>query len=612
MITLQTRPIHVLHFWQASSSSSPSSSSLESFLHSCLVSSEPCQAGCCRRKPLPLAECSWSCSSLLQGSSRKRLVSAGLSRIATIYTTDSFVAFDSVAALPVERSTENAELDVCRDHADMATLPEAIDIFATSNGSVRFAGEGFPASNGASLLARKEEEEEEEQGKEVLMPFSVKEGTEACLQPLIDKKLLAEPTRVPHGSSLPFLDEDALSSAWEHEICLLEQEKLRRKRISEANKNKVPWNKGKKYNKQGMHRNPAAATNKDITVLDDDAEILVKEKQRRQRISTANVGRVPWNKGRQHSEETRRRIRERTTEAMKNPKIREKLRVHGFTLSDETKSKISAGIALMWEVKKKLKQAQENCEEEWKENVADAARMGHGDEDEYDWSSYDTILRDLKKAWRSNNRRKIKDPRQSMTSAHRTKISNAIKAKWADLSYRSSVEAAIQARREKQGTEHVKVKRRCRKKKCIFKDTKFHDTVVVSSKNSESDESDDDDDSVPNVDSMLGIGPEILQSIQKVLPAYRNPLNNEMLEKLKQIRANRRSKETNRSRALERARILMGEARMAAKALEAQAATDESALPPLQEAQQLLAEAAESFKAAGLGADFFMETSKGE
>lgn len=56
----------------------------------------------------------------------------------------------------------------------------------------------------------------------------------------------------------------------------------------------------------------------------------------------------------------------------------------------------------------------------------------------------------------------------------------------------------------------------------------------------------------------------------------------------------------------------MAEAQMAAKALEAQAATDESALPLLQEAQQLLAEAAESFKAAGLAVDFFLETSKGK
>lgn len=117
------------------------------------------------------------------------------------------------------------------------------------------------------------------------------------------------------------------------------------------------------------------------------------------------------------------------------------------------------------------------------------------------------------------------------------------------------MEAGVQAHREKQGTEHVKVKRRSRKKTCILKDKKFRDTVVVRSMNYESNEKDDNDDSVPNADFVLGFGPEILQSIRKVLPAYRNPLNNEMLEKLKRIRANRRSKEKNfQSRALEKAR----------------------------------------------------------
>ena len=36
--------------------------------------------------------------------------------------------------------------------------------------------------------------------------------------------------------------------------------------------------------------------------MDDDAYLLKKEKQRRQKISSANKGKTPWNKGRQHSE----------------------------------------------------------------------------------------------------------------------------------------------------------------------------------------------------------------------------------------------------------------------------------------------------------------------
>ncbi|KAK4387122.1 hypothetical protein Sango_2582800 [Sesamum angolense] len=43
------------------------------------------------------------------------------------------------------------------------------------------------------------------------------------------------------------------------------------------------------------------------------------------RTGHGNKGRVPWNKGRKHSEETRERIRQRTKEALKDPKVRKKM-----------------------------------------------------------------------------------------------------------------------------------------------------------------------------------------------------------------------------------------------------------------------------------------------
>jgi hypothetical protein len=54
-----------------------------------------------------------------------------------------------------------------------------------------------------------------------------------------------------------------------------------------------------------------------------------KEILRRQRIAQSNKGRVPWNKGRHHSTETIARIREKTREAMNKPQVREKLRQNG-------------------------------------------------------------------------------------------------------------------------------------------------------------------------------------------------------------------------------------------------------------------------------------------
>lgn len=44
----------------------------------------------------------------------------------------------------------------------------------------------------------------------------------------------------------------------------------------------------------------------------------------RAKISAANKGKEPWNKGRRHSEETKARIRERTKQAMEEKK-KEKL-----------------------------------------------------------------------------------------------------------------------------------------------------------------------------------------------------------------------------------------------------------------------------------------------
>jgi hypothetical protein len=46
-----------------------------------------------------------------------------------------------------------------------------------------------------------------------------------------------------------------------------------------------------------------------------------KEILRRQRIAQSNKGRVPWNKGRHHSTETIARIREKTREAMNKPQV---------------------------------------------------------------------------------------------------------------------------------------------------------------------------------------------------------------------------------------------------------------------------------------------------
>jgi hypothetical protein len=49
------------------------------------------------------------------------------------------------------------------------------------------------------------------------------------------------------------------------------------------------------------------------------------EIQRRQKISAANKGRTPWNKGRRHSPETIARIRAGTLKAMQRPEVKQRL-----------------------------------------------------------------------------------------------------------------------------------------------------------------------------------------------------------------------------------------------------------------------------------------------
>ena len=68
-----------------------------------------------------------------------------------------------------------------------------------------------------------------------------------------------------------------------------------------------------------------------LEMVGDDPEAVLRpettmanELKRRERISKANKGNVPWNKGRRHSPETIEKIRRKTMERMKSPEVRAK------------------------------------------------------------------------------------------------------------------------------------------------------------------------------------------------------------------------------------------------------------------------------------------------
>ncbi|XP_058735714.1 uncharacterized protein LOC131607771 [Vicia villosa] len=127
-----------------------------------------------------------------------------------------------------------------------------------------------------------------------------------------------------------------------------------------------------------------------------------KERTRRTRIGLANKGKVPWNKGRKHTAETRELIRIRTLEAMRDPKVKKKMK--GFTRShsEKTKAKISYSQSRVWHEKRRVWHEQLKSKRErellfllWKQNIANAAMKGGSDQEELDWDSYDKIKEQL-------------------------------------------------------------------------------------------------------------------------------------------------------------------------------------------------------------------------
>ncbi|XP_073159280.1 uncharacterized protein [Henckelia pumila] len=120
---------------------------------------------------------------------------------------------------------------------------------------------------------------------------------------------------------------------------------------------------------------------------EDDGEV--------HRRNHANKGRVPWNKGRRHSEETRQKIRQRTKEALKDPKVRKKMSECPRSLSNQTKARIRASLTKLWGKRLQWKRSREKFFQSWAESIATAAKMGGSDQQELDWDSYDKITREI-------------------------------------------------------------------------------------------------------------------------------------------------------------------------------------------------------------------------
>ncbi|XP_022998154.1 uncharacterized protein LOC111492886 [Cucurbita maxima] len=316
---------------------------------------------------------------------------------------------------------------------------------------------------------------------------------------------------------------------------------------------------------------------------EDTEEMDARERLRRERISKANKGNTPWNKGRKHSAETLRRIKERTRLAMQNPKIKMKLVNLGRSQSEETRMRIGVGVRMGWQRRRKKLKLQETCYLQWKDLIAEASRQGGLGEEELQWDSYQIMNEQLKKEWqesveqRKTMPRPVGGRRAPKSAEQRKKISESISAKWADSEYRARVFSGLA---KYHGTP-IGVNRRPRRKRSESTDTtrKKEKSGVKSP-----------------VAGGYKIESQRLRLRKSKAPRFKDPLASSKLEMIKSIRAERAIAETQKTEAIERARLLIAEAEKAAKALEVAATRSSIARASLLETRNLIAEAKQSIE----------------
>ncbi|CAM8906644.1 unnamed protein product [Rhodiola kirilowii] len=320
---------------------------------------------------------------------------------------------------------------------------------------------------------------------------------------------------------------------------------------------------------------------------EDSEELDEPEKLRRMRISKANKGNLPWNKGRKHSAETLRRIKERTRLAMQDPKVKMKLANQGHAQSEETKAKIAVGVRMGWERRRQRMRLQEICHFEWQNLIAEASRKGFSGEEELQWDSYKVLETQLGHVWVECVEQRKKTPkvvgsrRAPKSAEQRRKIAEAISAKWSDPDYRNRVCSAQAKFYGKSGVE--------RKSSRLIRDPTQIRSRSAAEKTSK------------DVQSLSSEGVFKIVSAQAKLkrsnaPKYKDPMASSNLEIIKNIKAQRAASDTKKTEAIARARLMIGEAEKAAEALEAAASTNPHSMASLIETRKLIKEAIQSIQ----------------
>ncbi|KAL6848857.1 hypothetical protein ACP4OV_021440 [Aristida adscensionis] len=161
------------------------------------------------------------------------------------------------------------------------------------------------------------------------------------------------------------------------------------------------------------------------------AGLSKKEIERRRKIGAANKGKVPWTKGRKWSEEQKKLIKQRTIEALRDPKVRKKMLGHRQLHRQVSKDKISAALRKIWDRRMISVKSRQKIFQLWSNNIAEAAKIGDHSQDKLDWDSYDRIKAEMVSMFLLNKERerKIKKLKKAVVRIAAKKLQEAERRK---------------------------------------------------------------------------------------------------------------------------------------------------------------------------------------
>ncbi|QDZ25921.1 hypothetical protein HOP50_19g84700 [Chloropicon primus] len=188
------------------------------------------------------------------------------------------------------------------------------------------------------------------------------------------------------------------------------------------------------------------------------------ESVRRGKISTANSGRVPWNVGMPHKVATRRKIRQSLRETYtENPALAEVIRSRqqGKKHSEATRKKIRAARMVHVSRQKMAREKRDMVKSVWSGLLEIQERR----ESLYNLRKLERVEKKLRQKEASAQRRRAaslakksrglasggggeRQSGQPKSEEHRRKISEAMKKKWREKEYRTSVSASAKKRHE--------------------------------------------------------------------------------------------------------------------------------------------------------------------